>query len=80
MLSICETPHPPQGARQAMNNQGLSLVAGAPLPQWTAQRSLDLMNMQGIETALRLHGHGPCLRYLDAQAAPCSPPYAGSGH
>lgn len=61
-----------------MNNQGLSLVAGAPLPQWTAQRSLDLMNMQGIETALRLHG--PCLRYLDAPAAPCSPLYAGSVH
>lgn len=42
----------PPAFAQTMRDQGLSLVAGAPLPQWTAQRSLDLMNMQGIETAL----------------------------
>lgn len=37
---------------QAMQAQGLSMVAGAPLPHWSVQRSLDLMDLQGIQTAL----------------------------
>lgn len=35
-----------------MQAKGIREVAGAPLPRWSAQRSLDLMDMEGIETAL----------------------------
>lgn len=37
---------------QTMKDKGIPLVAGAPLPTWTVQRSLDIMDMQGIQTAL----------------------------
>jgi predicted TIM-barrel fold metal-dependent hydrolase len=42
---------PPAFAR-AMKDQGQSLVAGAPLPEWSPRRSLDVMDLQGIQTAL----------------------------
>lgn len=37
---------------QAMADNGQALVAGAPLPWWTPQRSIDIMDQQGIQTAL----------------------------
>lgn len=37
---------------QAMKDQGQSLVAGAPLPLWSPKRSIDVMNLHGIQTAL----------------------------
>lgn len=37
---------------KAMKDRGQSLVAGAPLPDWSPKRSLDIMDLQGIQTAL----------------------------
>jgi predicted TIM-barrel fold metal-dependent hydrolase len=37
---------------EAMARRGLRGVAGAPLPKWDARRSLDTMDINGIETAL----------------------------
>lgn len=37
---------------QAMQRQGLTEVAGAPLPAWSPRHSLEIMDMQGIQTAL----------------------------
>lgn len=37
---------------EAMARRGLREVAGAPLPKWDARRSLDMMDINGIETAL----------------------------
>jgi predicted TIM-barrel fold metal-dependent hydrolase len=37
---------------QAMHDQGMSLVAGAPLPDWSVRRSLDIMDLQDIQTAI----------------------------
>lgn len=42
---------PPVFAR-TMSDRGLNMVAGAPLPTWTPQRSLAIMDQEGIETAL----------------------------
>ena len=37
---------------QAMDKYGLKTVAGAPLPKWDVQKSLETMMLNGIETAL----------------------------
>ena len=42
---------PPQFAASA-ERHGLKKVAGAPLPHWTPQRSVDVMDRYGIQTAL----------------------------
>jgi predicted TIM-barrel fold metal-dependent hydrolase len=42
---------PPAFTRE-MEKRGISLVAGAPLPAWTGERSLAIMDAAGIETAV----------------------------
>ncbi|MBI1684119.1 amidohydrolase family protein [Caulobacter hibisci] len=36
----------------AMERHGVKEVAGAPLPHWTPEKSLDVMNLYGVQTAL----------------------------
>ncbi|PHS63820.1 MAG: amidohydrolase [Thalassobium sp.] len=38
--------------RQTMERKGIPLVAGAPLPSWSPEKSLKLMNSNGIQTAI----------------------------
>ena len=42
----------PTAFRDAMTRRGLSEVAGAPLPRWTPDQSLQVMDANGIQTAL----------------------------
>jgi predicted TIM-barrel fold metal-dependent hydrolase len=42
----------PPAFAQAMERNGLREVAGAPLPEWTPDRSLDVMDASGIQTAI----------------------------
>ncbi|WP_374590512.1 amidohydrolase family protein [Aquabacterium sp.] len=42
----------PPAFSKAMEDSGQVLVAGAPLPKWSVQRSLRLMDLQGIQTAV----------------------------
>ncbi|WP_371367841.1 amidohydrolase family protein [Pseudomonas sp. QL9] len=37
---------------EAIYRHGLQLHAGAPLPQWSAQKSLDVMDLNGIQRAI----------------------------
>ena len=37
---------------QAMNDAGITRVAGAPLPKWSAGLSIDVMDANGIRTSL----------------------------
>ncbi|PJZ25675.1 amidohydrolase [Leptospira hartskeerlii] len=37
---------------EALYRQGIKVVAGAPLPSWSPERSLDAMNINGIRTAI----------------------------
>jgi len=53
---------------QVMEKAGQTLVAGAPLPDWSVQRSLDLMDVQGIQTAL-LSLSAPGVYFGDEHAA-----------
>ncbi|MEL7940193.1 amidohydrolase family protein [Pseudomonas delhiensis] len=36
----------------AMDKMGLTKVAGAPLPRWTPQKSIEVMDVNGIQTAI----------------------------
>ena len=38
--------------RQAMARKGIHLVAGAPLPSWSPEKSIKQMNANGIQTAI----------------------------
>lgn len=58
---------PPVFAK-AMERAGQTFVAGAPLPSWSVQRSLDLMDLQGIQTAL-LSLSAPGVYFGDEHAA-----------
>lgn len=54
MNQIIDVHHhiiPPDFVR-AMSARGIREVAGAPLPTWTPQASLDVMDMNGIATAI----------------------------
>lgn len=42
----------PPAFTAAMEARGLTEVASTPLPKWTAQHSLDVMDLNGIETAI----------------------------
>lgn len=42
----------PPAFSQAMERHGLSKVAGAPLPAWTPQGSIGVMDLYGIETTI----------------------------
>ncbi|QRY77255.1 amidohydrolase [Pseudomonas sp. PDNC002] len=37
---------------EALRRQGLDRAAGVPLPEWSAQRSLELLDAQGLQTAI----------------------------
>lgn len=37
---------------QAMHANGQHMVAGAPLPKWRAQDSIDVMDLNGIQTSI----------------------------
>ena len=37
---------------ETMRNRGINFVAGAPLPKWTPNDSIELMNLNGIQTAI----------------------------
>jgi predicted TIM-barrel fold metal-dependent hydrolase len=58
----------PPAFAKAMAQAGKTLVAGAPLPNWSVQRSLDLMDVQGIQTAL-LSLSAPGVYFGDKHAA-----------
>lgn len=42
----------PPAFRAEMDKRGLDKVAGAPLPRWSPEQSIDLMDRNGIQTAL----------------------------
>ncbi|CAA0092200.1 Uncharacterised protein [Zhongshania aliphaticivorans] len=42
----------PPAFTATMSRRGLSKVAGAPLPNWTPKQSIEIMDINGIETAL----------------------------
>jgi len=42
----------PPPFKAAMERRGIDKVAGAPLPMWTPQHSLDVMDCNGIQTAI----------------------------
>jgi 6-methylsalicylate decarboxylase len=42
----------PPPFRQAMEGRGITHVAGAPLPKWTPEASIDVMDANGIGTAV----------------------------
>jgi 6-methylsalicylate decarboxylase len=42
----------PPAFLEAMANKGISQVAGAPLPKWTPEASIAVMDMNGIQTAM----------------------------
>ncbi|MBD9516454.1 amidohydrolase family protein [Pseudomonas sp. PDM22] len=37
---------------EVMAKKGLDMVAGAPLPKWTPQKSIEVMDLNGIQTAI----------------------------
>ncbi|MGJ4788110.1 amidohydrolase [Leptospira koniambonensis] len=37
---------------EALNRQGINIVAGAPLPSWDPERSLNVMEVNGVRTAI----------------------------
>lgn len=58
----------PPAYRDAMSRQGIQMVAGAALPEWYAQASLDVMNANGIQAAL-LSVSAPGVYFGDLEAA-----------
>ncbi len=58
----------PPAYRDAMSRQGIQKVAGAALPEWHAQASLDVMNENGIQAAL-LSISAPGVYFGDLEAA-----------
>ncbi|WP_322085141.1 amidohydrolase family protein [Burkholderia sp. BCC1999] len=58
----------PPAYRDAMSRHGIQKVAGAPLPEWHAQASLDVMNANGIQAAL-LSVSAPGVYFGDIDAA-----------
>ncbi|WP_394558538.1 amidohydrolase family protein [Aquipseudomonas alcaligenes] len=53
---------------EALRRQGLERVAGVPLPQWTPEQSLALLDTQGMQTAI-LSLPSPGVWFGDARAA-----------
>lgn len=58
----------PPAFRDAMAKRGITHVAGAPLPSWTHQTSLDVMDMNSIGTAL-LSLSAPGVHFGDVEEA-----------
>ncbi|WP_423760722.1 amidohydrolase family protein [Burkholderia sp. NLJ2] len=58
----------PPAYRDAMSRHGIQKVAGAALPEWHAQASLDVMNANGIQAAL-LSISAPGVYFGDIEAA-----------
>lgn len=58
----------PPAVAVAMERRGINKVAGAPLPKWSPQRSLAVMDMNGIESAILSHA-APGVYFGDRQEA-----------
>ncbi len=58
----------PPAFAEEMARRGLAKVAGAPLPEWSPQHSIDLMDTHGIEVALTSLS-APGVYFGDRQAA-----------
>ncbi len=58
----------PPAFAAAMARKGLREMVGAPVPEWTPQRSLDVMDANGIQTAI-LSLSAPGVFFYDVQQA-----------